>query len=258
MKRIISLLCGLALCVSALGAKDVDDPNHLQLHAKVNEAFYKAFVYPEIKDPNSTESKINKALDKVLNYPSNDSLRYEGRIVLRFSVYQLGRISHVSVVKGLCPEIDKAAVKALNSQRSKMRFSSQYRNKVYIQAFYISKDGCNQTVLTADEPVYALPDTPSVPAGGEAALMQFLAEELQYPHDALREQLQGRVLVQFTLDKQGDVAFGYIEASDDAGTLDFEAARLVANIPQMTPARHQGDAVRCAWLVPVVFRLTSK
>lgn len=253
MKKSLVLVFSILFGLSAMSAQ-VDDSNHLLLHAQVNEAFYKAFEYPEIKATPEFD-KVNKALDRVFNYPKEDSIRYEGRIVLRFSVYRIGRISHVSVVKGLCPEIDKAARKALMSLRNELKFSKEYRNKVYIQSFYISKDGSIQTQLSADEPVYALPEKPAQPVGGEAALMQFLADELQYPRDAMTARMQARVLVQFVVDEQGEVAFGYLNASDETGVLDFEAARLVGNIPAMTPAYHEGKAVKCAWLVPVVFQL---
>ena len=253
MKKIILLIFSVVMGISMMSAQ-VDDSNHLRLHAQVNEGFYKAFEYPEIKT-DVTETKVNQVVDWLLNYPSEDSLRYEGRIVLRFSVYRIGRISHVSVVKGLCPEIDKAARRALLSLRNDLKFSKEYRNKVYIQSFYISKDGSIKTELSADEEIYALPDTPSKPQGGEAALMQFLADELQYPREAMTARMQGRVLVQFVVDKQGDVAFGYLNASDETGALDFEAARLVGNIPTMTPAYHEGKPVMSAWLVPVVFQL---
>lgn len=252
MKR-LSLLISCLLAVFALSAQV--DGNHMKLHSQVNDAFYAAFEYPEIKNPEELGAKVAKTMDKLLNYPSDEPLLYEGRIVIRFSVYGLGRISHVHVVKGLCPEIDKAARKAMMSLRNQLKFSKEYRDKVYIQSFYISKDGSVKTHLSKDEIVYANPDKAAVPQGGEQGLLQFLADELQYPKDAMQERLQGKIMVQFTVDEEGYIATGYLNASD-AGSLDFEALRMVGNIPPMQPAIYKGEAVRCAWLLPIIFRLT--
>ena len=96
MKR-LSLLISCLLAVFALSAQV--DGNHMKLHSQVNDAFYAAFEYPEIKNPEELGAKVAKTMDKLLNYPSDEPLLYEGRIVIRFSVYGLGRISHVHVVK---------------------------------------------------------------------------------------------------------------------------------------------------------------
>ncbi len=255
MKKMILSMAVFFLGMMTLSAQE-SDSNHILLHAQVNEGFYKAFEYPEIKDPEEFSAKLANTMDKILNYPSEEPIRYEGRIVLRFSVYGGGRISHVSVVKGLCPEIDKAARKALLSLRNDFKFSREYRNKVYVQSFYISRDGSIQTKVSPDIPIYALPDTPSHPEGGEEGLLHFLADELVYPRDAMQARLQGRVLVQFVVDEDGFVLSGFLNASDDAASLDFEAARLVGNIPPMKPALQDGKTVRCAWLIPIVFKLT--
>ena len=90
--------------------------------------------------------------------------------------------------------------------------------------------------------------------GGEAALMKFLQSHINYPPMAAENNVQGRVVVQFVVDKTGKVGEVKIVRSVDKD-LDKEAARVCASLPKFTPGRQNGQAVAVWYTLPVTFKL---
>ena len=90
--------------------------------------------------------------------------------------------------------------------------------------------------------------------GGEAALMKFLQSHINYPPMAAENGVQGRVVVQFVVDKTGKVGEVKVVRSVDKD-LDKEAARVCASLPKFTPGRQNGQAVAVWYTLPVTFKL---
>ena len=94
---------------------------------------------------------------------------------------------------------------------------------------------------------------PSFP-GGDAAMMKYLAENIKYPVSAQKAKEQGRVVVQFIVEKDGAVT-GVKTVRSVTPALDAEAVRVVKAMPKWTPGRQDGQLVRVKYNVPVSFRL---
>ena len=90
--------------------------------------------------------------------------------------------------------------------------------------------------------------------GGEAALMKYLQSHINYPPMAAENNIQGRVVVQFVIDKTGHVGEVKIVRSVDKD-LDKEAARVCASMPKFTPGRQNGQPVSVWYTLPVSFKL---
>lgn len=90
--------------------------------------------------------------------------------------------------------------------------------------------------------------------GGEKALMDWLHKNLKYPPVAQENGIQGRVLVQFVVNKDGSIVDPKVIRAVDA-SLDKEAMRVVQAMPKWTPGRQRGKAVRVRFTLPVTFRL---
>jgi protein TonB len=101
--------------------------------------------------------------------------------------------------------------------------------------------------------VYFTADEPPVFKGGPEGLQKFLNKELQYPEEALRRELSGKVYVRFLITEKGRTQDAEIVKSVGGG-LDEEALRLVRIMPWWTPARVQGQPVRLVYTMPIVFR----
>ena len=94
---------------------------------------------------------------------------------------------------------------------------------------------------------------PSFP-GGQAALMKWLADNMNYPVIAAENGVQGRVVVQFVVEKDGSVSDVQVVKSVDP-SLDKEASRVVSAMPKWIPGKQNGAAVRVKYTVPVTFKL---
>ncbi len=90
--------------------------------------------------------------------------------------------------------------------------------------------------------------------GGDAALMKYLSENVKYPALAIKAQEQGRVVVSFTVEKDGAISDVKV-ARSVTPSLDAEAVRVVKAMPKWTPGKQGGQLVRVRYNVPVSFKL---
>ena len=100
--------------------------------------------------------------------------------------------------------------------------------------------------------VEEMPDFP----GGMKALMDYLSENVKYPAEAHAIGAQGRVIVSFTVKKDGSIADTKVERSVNP-YLDKEAMRVIAAMPKWKPGKQRGEAVNVKFTVPVAFRLSN-
>ena len=90
--------------------------------------------------------------------------------------------------------------------------------------------------------------------GGEAALMKYLSSHINYPPMAAENNVQGKVILQFVVEKDGKVGEVKVARSVDKD-LDREAIRVVKTLPKFTPGRQNGQPVRVWYTLPVTFKL---
>lgn len=90
--------------------------------------------------------------------------------------------------------------------------------------------------------------------GGDAALMKYLSSHIQYPAMAAENNVQGKVILQFVVEKDGSVGEVKVARSVDKD-LDKEAVRVVKTLPRFTPGRQNGQVVRVWYTLPVTFKL---
>lgn len=102
--------------------------------------------------------------------------------------------------------------------------------------------------------VYLAPDVLPQYRGGVEGLVKFIADNLVYPEQAEREGIQGKVLIDFVVEKNGRV--GRIKLRQSVHRwLDNEAMRVVAILPPFIPATVDGQPVACWYSLPVNFSL---
>lgn len=95
---------------------------------------------------------------------------------------------------------------------------------------------------------------PEFPNGGMVGLMQFLSKNIKYPPIAQENGTQGRVIVQFVVNKDGSIVDAKVIRSVDP-YLDKEALRVINAMPKWNPGEQRGKPVRVKYTVPVTFRL---
>lgn len=97
-------------------------------------------------------------------------------------------------------------------------------------------------------------EAPEFINGGMAGLMQYLNKNIKYPTIAQENGTQGRVVVQFVVNRDGSIVDAKVMRGVDP-YLDKEALRVINSMPKWKPGKQRGKPVRCRYTVPVMFRL---
>ncbi len=90
--------------------------------------------------------------------------------------------------------------------------------------------------------------------GGEAEMMKYLMQNIQYPYNAAKNDIEGRVVLQFVIEKDGHIGEVKVVRSVDE-ELDAEAVRVVKSMPNFTPGYQDGKPVAVWYTLPVMFKL---
>ena len=90
--------------------------------------------------------------------------------------------------------------------------------------------------------------------GGPSKLFEFLASNVNYPTEAEKAKIQGRVIVSFVVEKDGSISEAKVVKSIDP-SLDAEALRVINARPNWIPGKQKGEPVRVKYVVPMTFRL---
>ena len=104
-----------------------------------------------------------------------------------------------------------------------------------------------------EAPFMVVEKMPEFP-GGNAALMQYLQKNIKYPAVCRENNIQGRVLIQFIVNRDGTIVEPEVVKSVNP-YLDKEALRVISGMPKWTPGEQRGKPVRVKFTVPVNFKL---
>lgn len=111
-----------------------------------------------------------------------------------------------------------------------------------------------KTAATAANEVYTVVEKKPQFPGGEAAMMKYVGENIRYSENAFKNKVQGRVIVQFVVQKDGKVGeVKILRGSDEE--LNNEAVRVIKSLPDFTPGEMDGKPVSVWYTFPVVFKI---
>lgn len=97
-------------------------------------------------------------------------------------------------------------------------------------------------------------ENPSFP-GGEEELYKYLRENIKYPQLARENNIEGKVFVQFVVEKNGSIS--NVKILKDIGSgCGAEAVRVVKAMPKWKPGKQRGSAVRAQFSLPISFKLS--
>ena len=202
-------------------------------------------------------SKLKKRITMMLKEKSNPWAKLKYLYILP--------VAAIAVTAFARPEISETAeeisavkvndltaiveAKAIKSKEESVQISTVSQDTVKVN--YVPTEVSRKLQGTAVfEVVEEMPEFP----GGVDAMMEYLQKELRYPESAKEKGIQGRVTVQFIIDKEGNVTNSKVTRSVDKD-MDAEAIRLVKAMPKWKPGMQKGKAVAVKYTVPVVFRL---
>ena len=106
-----------------------------------------------------------------------------------------------------------------------------------------------------EEPMTQPEIAPEFP-GGTVALLSLIQQNIKYPEEAKEQEIQGRVIVQFTIEKDGSVTDVKVVKSVHP-LVDEQVVRAVSAMPAWKPGMLEGKPVRVSYSVPFRFRLQA-
>lgn len=95
------------------------------------------------------------------------------------------------------------------------------------------------------------------PHGGFSELFKYLRSCINYPPPAKKENIEGRVILTFIVEKDGSLTDIRVAKSVHP-LLDDEAVRVVSEMPNWDPGEEDGNPVRVKFTLPITFRLDDK
>lgn len=102
--------------------------------------------------------------------------------------------------------------------------------------------------------IFTIVEDQPAPDGGMAAFYQFVQKKLKYPAQARRMGIEGKVFVQFVVDKDGTLTEVKAVKGIGAGC-DEEAVRVIEGAPKWKPGKQRGRSVKVRMILPITFKL---
>lgn len=187
-----------------------------------------------------------------------------------FLIDEKGKISSFEIVR-LMDTLDKEVINTIFDEsfenfepatheglpvRSKLQLAFLITHKGWqksIPTFPNKKDTANQVTFRIE--TYYCHDM-QMPEfkGGDNALIRFISKNIQYPPQAQKQGIQGKVFVNFAIDKDGSVS-DVLLMTGAHPLLNEEAQRIVNSMPKWVPGRQDGKKVRVHYTIPINFVL---
>jgi len=93
--------------------------------------------------------------------------------------------------------------------------------------------------------------------GGLNEMYQYISKIIRYPDSAQKHGIQGRIIVKFVVDTQGNVK--NVEAKTHVGYgLEQEGIRVIASMPKWKPGKNNGKAVNTYFTIPIKFTMPEE
>ncbi|MEJ2594324.1 MAG: M56 family metallopeptidase [bacterium] len=185
-----------------------------------------------------------------IKYPETAKAnKTEGKVMVNFVVNKAGSVTEVEAVKGIGDGCDEEAVRVVKMLPD---WTPGYNDGKAVNVSF------NLPVLFRlgeSDSVYRVVQTMPEFPGGTQALLNYVAQNIQYPEEAKRDSIQGKVFVQFVVEKDGSVSGAKILRGVGGGC-DKESLRVVSSMPDWKPGLDEdGKPVRVEYTLPIKYAL---
>jgi protein TonB len=142
-----------------------------------------------------------------------------------------------------------------NKTKKENTIKSDTAVKKFSPPTIVSVDVAEEVPNDNAEPIFVIvEDNAQFNKGDIQDFRTWVNNNLKYPEAALKEKIEGKVIVQFVVDKTGKVGYVKVLRSLEE-SLDKEAIRVIKSSPLWTPAKQGGKVVNQQFLIPVLFKL---
>ena len=216
-----------------------------------------ADVTLKMKVTDQSGSPIVGASVLIVNSTSGTLTDSEGNFTLKVGDDQRISVSYIGM-----KSVELSVKECLEKQIKEVRLTSDADSGPQLTVVSQSSESASQNAPqhnTTSEPqnteevFMVVENMPEFP-GGLNACLKFLADHVAYPKEAAEKKIQGRVIVQFVVMKDGSIANARVIRSVDP-LLDAEALRVIGLMPKWKPGTQRGQAVNVKFTMPITFRL---
>ena len=215
-----------------------------------------ADVTLKMKVTDQSGSPIVGASVLIVNSTSGTLTDSEGNFTLKVGDDQRISVSYIGM-----KSVELSVKECLEKQIKEVRLTSDADSGPQLTVVSQSSESASQKAPqhnTTSEPqnteevFMVVENMPEFP-GGLNACLKFLADHVAYPKEAAEKKIQGRVIVQFVVMKDGSIANARVIRSVDP-LLDAEALRVIGLMPKWKPGTQRGQAVNVKFTMPITFR----
>lgn len=205
--------------------------------------------------PGGTEA-LYKTLVSLIKYPEEaQKNNIQGRVIVNFVIDAKGSVVSPKVMRQVDPLLDAEALRVV----SLLKFNPGMKDGKPVACRYtlpIQFRISTPPPAIVQEVDENSEDMPRFSGGTDADMMKHIAQTIQYPEEAYKNNIQGRVMVGFTVLEDGSTS----EIKVLRGVhplLDAEAARVTKTL-KFIPAKKDGKPVKCGFTIPISFRIDDK
>jgi len=249
----ISILLLIALCIGGIQLLNV-----YQEYQKRQEALRAEMELSQLQEKKKTETK-KEEVEKVIKQPEQKVVE-EKQNTIKFTEPVIKKDDEVKEENTLLNMDD------LNKDNKRTA------NETFTEGTNQRQEDYGDLVVEEDKVLDALPPVVEEPKpevkveenkvydvveqqpAFNGNVNQWLASNLKYPPVAAENGIEGRVIVQFVVGKDGSITNATVVRGVDA-SLDKEALRAVNSMPKWIPGKQNGQSVNCKFTLPVVFKL---
>ena len=251
MKKLITLLL-LAATVSLANAQQPDSARNATSKAETGETFLVTDGEKPAQFPGGKEALYAFLFNNLIYPQKAKNFDHQGKVIVAFDVEKDGSISNITVKKSVWPELDSEAVRVV-SLMPKWQPATLISSGEPVRT-HMALPINFQLHGDEDEEIHNVVEKEAQFPGGDKALKSFLFNNLNYPKKAVKKGIQGTVLVEFVVEKEGSISNIRVRKSVSR-ELDAEAVRVVSIMPKWKPATLKGEIVRSLYRLPIRFAL---
>ena len=194
-----------------------------------------------------------------LVYPAKAySQQIKGKVVVSFNVDETGKLSDLKPEESSSPFFTEEALRVVSTMPAwkpaikegqpvtvRHAVSIPFSLKMPLQYAGVMND----TIIDGNK----IENPPQFP-GGLEGMMYYLGRNMKYPRDAVKKGIEGRVILSFVVDTQGEISNIKI-LKPLFPSMDAEAQRVVSNMPPWKPGMLHGKPVKVRFTLPVLFSI---
>lgn len=219
---------------------------------KIDNTEKEVFQIVEVKpEPKDGMGAFFSYIQQNLTYPAQAKEQgIEGKVFIEFVVAKDGSLEDVKAVKGIGGGCDEEALRVLKSAPDWNAGSiagKPVKVKMILPITFQLSGGNADT----KEEALIMP----APENGISTFLKYIQDNLKYPETAKKAGIEGKVFVEFTVQKDGSLADIVIKKGIDEA-LDAEALRVMQNSPDWKPGSKDGEPVNIKMVLPVSFKLS--